>query len=88
MITGGFGMSVFIGDDGHPRGRKWYVRADGVRRWADNDQPCEPQSSSKPTCAINGVLHGGHALCGAASVGSNPKGCNSVKPCQHQREGK
>ena len=41
MITGGFGVSVLLGDDGHPRARHWYVRADGVKRWADNDQPCE-----------------------------------------------
>ena len=31
----GFGLTVTAGK---PRG--WYVGFDGVRRWADNDQPC------------------------------------------------
>ncbi len=77
MITSGFGMSVVLGDDGQLRTRQWYVRADGVKRWADNDQPCEPK------CAIDGVLHDGQVLCGYGLFGSR---CNSDQSCEHQRE--
>lgn len=100
MITGGFGVSVVLGNNGQHSTRQWYVRADGVKRWADNDQPCEPQhqdpvtppsnssflNGKKPVCAVDGVLHGGQALCGQASVGSN-KRCNSATHCEHQQEG-
>lgn len=84
----GFGVSFSLGHVGQQRARHWYVREDGVRRWADNDQPCEPQGSSKPMCAVDGVLRDGQALCGKASVGNTPKCCNSSESCQHQQEGK
>lgn len=65
MITGGFGVSVLLGDDGHPRARHWHVRADGVKRWADNDQPCEqPGGDGMPLCAVGG----GGACCTAILV--------------------
>lgn len=25
------------------RARNWYVGADGVKRWADNDEPVQPE---------------------------------------------
>ncbi|WP_423454319.1 hypothetical protein [Ottowia sp. VDI28] len=38
-ITAGFGLQMDL-----KRGtmRRWYSKLDGVKRWADNDQPCEP----------------------------------------------
>ena len=37
-ITGGFGTLIdFV--TGKPR--RWYMRADGIRRWVSNDQPCD-----------------------------------------------
>lgn len=37
-ITGGFGTLIdFV--TGRPR--RWYMRADGIRRWVSNDQPCD-----------------------------------------------
>lgn len=85
MITGGFGVSVFIGEDGDSRTRQWYVRADGVKRWADNDQPCEPQASSKPVCAVNGAPNGRY--CPRVFV-FDIRRCLSNEYCEHQREGK
>ena len=35
----GFGFTLDIATG---RTRRWYSGADGVKRWADNDQPCEP----------------------------------------------
>lgn len=37
-ITGGFGTLIDL-VTGRPR--RWYMRADGIRRWASNDQPCD-----------------------------------------------
>ena len=28
------------------RPRRWYMRADGVRRWVSNDQPCDTANES------------------------------------------
>lgn len=38
-ITGGFGMTMDL-----ERGtmRQWVMGSDGVKRWADNGQPCDP----------------------------------------------
>jgi len=33
----GFGVTITPGG-----ARNWYAGADGVRRWASNDQPCDP----------------------------------------------
>ena len=46
MITGGFGITIDI-----PTGtaRQWYCGRDGIKRWADNDQPVEGQNV--PACA-------------------------------------
>ena len=41
-------------------------------------------STTKPTCAVRGVLHGGRAMCGAIGVGSDR--CHSSRPCQHKLE--
>ena len=92
MITGGFGVSVLLGDDGHPRARHWYVRADGVKRWADNDQPCEqPGGDGMPLCAVGeggGVLHcdSGQMGCVRVSGWRGEKICTSREYCEHQRE--
>ena len=42
-ITGGFGALIdfVIG-----RPRRWYMRADGIRRWVSNDQPCDASNES------------------------------------------
>ena len=37
-ITGGFGDTY---DFRTGRARAWYMRRDGVKRWADNDEPVE-----------------------------------------------
>ena len=42
-ILRGFGF-VFGGG----RTRNWYVGADGVRRWADNDQPMDTAMPDRP----------------------------------------
>ncbi len=35
-ITGGFGSTL---DLQTRRSRQWYMRSDGIKRWADNDKP-------------------------------------------------
>jgi len=42
-ILRGFGF-VFSGG----RTRNWYVGADGVHRWADNDQPMDTAMPDRP----------------------------------------
>lgn len=37
-ITGGFGTTYDIRTG---RSRAWYMRGDGVKRWADNDETVE-----------------------------------------------
>lgn len=37
-ITGGFGVMV---DTQRGTTRSWYMNRDGVKRWADNDAPCD-----------------------------------------------
>lgn len=41
-------------------------------------------STTKPTCAVHGALHGGRAMCGAIGVSSNA--CHSKRACEHQRK--
>lgn len=43
-ITGGFGMTMDL-----ERGtmRRWVMGRDGVKRWADNGEPCEIQRMCK-----------------------------------------
>lgn len=41
---------------------------------------------TKPVCAVDGLLYDGQALCGKASVGGNPKRCNSDQPCRHKAD--
>lgn len=51
MITGGFGITLDL-RTGIPR--RWYMRGDGVKRWADNDEPldgCTWTSGNEP-CSI------------------------------------
>ncbi|MDM0086780.1 MULTISPECIES: hypothetical protein [unclassified Variovorax] len=45
-----------------------------------NLAPAIPQD--RPACAVNGVLHGGRAMCSAVIVGD--KSCGHSRPCQHQ----
>ena len=42
-ITGGFGTLIDLVTG---RKRRWYMRADGIRRWASNDQPCDVSSET------------------------------------------
>lgn len=42
-ITGGFGTLIDL-VTGRPR--RWYMRADGIRRWVSNDQPCDTANES------------------------------------------
>jgi len=42
-ITGGFGTLIDL-VTGRPR--RWYMRADGIRRWVSNDQPCDASNES------------------------------------------
>jgi len=42
-ITGGFGTLIDL-VTGRPR--RWYMRADGIRRWVSNDQPCTTSNES------------------------------------------
>lgn len=37
-ITGGFGTLIDL-VTGRPR--RWYMRADRIKRWVSNDQPCD-----------------------------------------------
>jgi len=37
-ITGGFGTSIDLVTG---RLRRWYMRADGIKLWVSNDQPCD-----------------------------------------------
>ncbi len=37
-ITGGFGTLIDL-VTGMPR--RWYMHADGIKRWVSNDQPCD-----------------------------------------------
>ncbi len=37
-ISGGFGTLIDL-VTGRPR--RWYMRADGIKRWVSNDQPCD-----------------------------------------------
>lgn len=39
----GFGFQY---DTTTGRSRSWYCGADGIKRWADNDQPCEETGQS------------------------------------------
>lgn len=44
-ITGGFG---FMLDTKTGLRRRWYIcRETGVKRWADNDQPCNANKETK-----------------------------------------
>lgn len=50
MITGGFGLEMDL-----QRGtvRRWYMRGDGVRRWADTDE-------ALPVCRTCSGCNGQH----------------------------
>lgn len=43
-ITGGWGTTY---DFETGRTRHWYMGRDGVKRWQDNDQPCEPEDGGE-----------------------------------------
>lgn len=42
-ITGGFGTLIDL-VTGRPR--RWYMRADGIKRWVSNDQPYDASNES------------------------------------------
>lgn len=60
-ITGGFGITLDI-KRGTMRG--WVMGADGVRRWADNDAPCEPRCD--------------RSACGDFSPGCDNPDCQAI----------
>ena len=47
-ITGGFGTTYDLRTG---RARAWYTRRDGVKRWADNDQPVDTAEPVESTGA-------------------------------------
>jgi len=42
-VTGGFGTTH---DTRTGRSRAWYMRSDGVKRWADTDKPVEQDEAA------------------------------------------
>lgn len=62
MITGGFGMKMDL-----ERGtmRQWVIGRDGVKRWADNNEPCElhPEDYGLPPYPEGEVV--GPCVCGS-----------------------
>jgi len=61
-ITGGFGTLIDV-LTGRPR--RWYMRADGIKRWMTNDQPCD---TAKETdlwrCTVCGRIGSVGRCCG------------------------
>ncbi len=61
-ITGGFGTLIDL-VTGRPR--RWYTRADGIRRWVSNDQPCDVSSETDLwRCTICGRIGTVGRCCG------------------------
>ena len=56
MITGGFGTTIDL-TTGTPR--QWYIGRDGIKRWADNDQPTGTEPSPPP-CQTGGANEDPH----------------------------
>ena len=50
-ITGGFGTRFDVATG---CARAWYMARDGVKRWADNDAPCDPPRDE----TVRGALEG------------------------------
>jgi hypothetical protein len=73
-ITGGFGTTM---DLERGTSRQWVMGRDGVKRWADTNEPVE----MRPTCAVGGMVRPG-AMCGAVIVGG--KLCGHAGECQHK----
>ncbi len=61
-ITGGFGVTMDL-VTGMPR--RWYMRADGVKRWVSNDMPCaESDETDLWRCTVCGRLGTVGRCCG------------------------
>lgn len=73
-ITGGFGTTM---DLERGTSRQWVMGRDGVKRWADTNEPVEP----RPRCAVRGMKRPG-AMCGAVIVGG--EFCGHAGECQHK----
>ncbi len=73
-ITAGFGTTMDL-----KRGttRQWVMGRDGVKRWADTNEPVEV----RPRCAVGGMVRPG-AMCGSVIVGG--KLCGHAGECQHK----
>jgi hypothetical protein len=73
-ITGGFGMTMDL-----VRGvtRQWVMGGDGIKRWADTNEPVE----ERPLCTVGGILRPG-AACGDVIVGG--KFCGRKDECQYK----
>ncbi len=52
MIKGGFGVTLDIKTG---QMRRWYMRADSIKRWADNDKPVKDEVKSEM------ATHGAHS---------------------------
>lgn len=52
-ITGGFGMTMDL-ESGVTR--RWEMGRDGVKRWTDNGEPCEPVSQDVASMSDDQLL--------------------------------
>lgn len=73
-ITGGFGTTM---DLERGTSRQWVMGRDGVKRWADTNEPVE----ARPRCAVRGMVRPG-AMCGAVIVGG--EFCGHAGECPHK----
>lgn len=73
-ITGGFGTTM---DLERGTSRQWVMGRDGVKRWADTNEPVE----ARPLCAVGGMPRP-RVACGDVIVGS--KFCGRAGECQHK----
>lgn len=44
MITSGFGFQLDLASG---RSRQWFMKSDGIKRWADTGQPVEQKEEAK-----------------------------------------
>ena len=73
-ITGGFGTTM---DLERGTSRQWVMGRDGVKRWADTNDPVE----ARPLCAVRGMVRPG-AMCGEVIVGG--EFCGHAGECPHK----
>jgi hypothetical protein len=72
----GFGVTITPGG-----ARNWYAGADGVRRWASNDRPCDAGSHDQPmTPAVQRVID--EADKRARDKAAMPEACPTATGCR------